>query len=67
MQVFPSIDVMKKTKLALDKPITLPVLRNVDKLEANDELYMLADKKKKKTAEVEPIEEAPRKRLRKRA
>ena len=65
MQVHPPIDVMKKTKLSLDKPITLPVVRNVDKLEADEELYMLADKKKKKVVEVEPIDAAPKKKTRK--
>ena len=65
MQVHPSVEVMRKNKLDLDKPITLPVLRNVGKLEAGDELFVL-EKKKKKTAEVEEVIEAdnPRKRLR---
>lgn len=64
MQVHPSVEVMRKNKLDLDKPITLPVLRNVGKLEAGDELFVL--EKKKKTAEVEEVIEAdnPRKRLR---
>ena len=63
MQVHPSVEVMRKNKLDSDKPITLPVLRNVGKLEAGDELF---EKKKKKTAEVEEVIEAdnPRKRLR---
>ena len=66
MQVHPSVEVMRKNKLDLDKPITLPVLRNVGKLEAGDELFVLEKKKKKKTAEVEEVIEAdnPRKRLR---
>jgi hypothetical protein len=65
MQVHPSVEVMRKNKLDLDKPITLPVLRNMGKLEAGDELFVL-EKKKKKTAEVEEVIEAdnPRKRLR---
>ena len=65
MQVHPGVEVMRKNKLDLDKPITLPVLRNVGKLEAGDELFVL-EKKKKKTAEVEEVIEAdnPRKRLR---
>ena len=65
MQVHPSVEVMRKNKLDSDKPITLPVLRNVGKLEAGDELFVL-EKKKKKTAEVEEVIEAdnPRKRLR---
>ena len=64
MQVHPGVEVMRKNKLDLDKPITLPVLRNVGKLEAGDELFVL--EKKKKTAEVEEVIEAdtPRKRLR---
>ena len=64
MQVHPSVEVMRKNKLDSDKPITLPVLRNVGKLEAGDELFVL--EKKKKTAEVEEVIEAdnPRKRLR---
>jgi hypothetical protein len=64
MQVHPSVEVMRKNKLDLDKPITLPVLRNMGKLEAGDELFVL--EKKKKTAEVEEVIEAdnPRKRLR---
>ena len=65
MQVHPGVEVMRKNKLDLDKPITLPVLRNMCTLEAGDELFVF-EKKKKKTAEVEEVIEAdnPRKRAR---
>jgi hypothetical protein len=43
MQVHPSVEVMRKNKLDLDKPITLPVLRNMGKLEAGDELFVLEE------------------------
>ena len=57
------MDVLKKTKLSLERSITLPVIRNVDKLEKGTCLTMIAMKRKKEQ-EVEPLREPPPKRRR---
>ncbi|CAK8991174.1 unnamed protein product [Durusdinium trenchii] len=61
-QVFPSLEDMKKRNLSLDRSISLPVLRNVQKLQAGDELCLHVVKKERTLGE--PLREAPAKRLR---
>ena len=53
---------MKKRNLSLDRSISLPVLRNVQKLQAGDELCLHGVKKERTLGE--PLREAPAKRLR---
>lgn len=57
------MDVLKKTKLSLERSITLPVIRNVGKLEKETCLTMIAMKRSKEQ-EVEPLREPPPKRRR---
>jgi hypothetical protein len=57
------MNVLKKTKLSLERSITLPVIRNVDKLEKGTCLTMIA-MKRNKDQEVEPLREPPPKRRR---
>ena len=62
-QVFPSLDDLKKKKLRLDHPISLPVLRNNVALKAGDELCVYSVKKE--TERGEPLRAVPTKRQRK--
>lgn len=55
---------MNTTKLEIDKPISLPVLRNKEKLEKGDELFWFVPKKDT-TAGLEPLRDQPKKRRRK--
>ena len=61
-QVWPIVDDMKKT-LALDKPISLPQLRNMTSLKNGDELFVYAAKKNL-TVDEEPLRDRPAKRIR---
>lgn len=63
-QVYPTIEAMNTTKLEIDKPISLPVLRNKEKLEKGDELFWFVPKKDT-TAGLEPLRDQPKKRRRK--
>ena len=63
-QVFPSIDDLKKKKIRLDRPIQLPVLRNMKALKAGDELLTKIAKKAPKTVG-EPLRMVPNKRMKK--
>lgn len=62
-QVYPTIEAMNTTKLEIDKPIILPVLRNKEKLEKDDELFWFVPKKDT-TAGLEPLRDQPKKRHR---
>ena len=62
-QVWPSVDDMKKRTLALDKPISLPQLRNMTSLKNGDELFVYAAKKNLPVDE-EPLRDRPAKRIR---
>ena len=62
-QVWPSVDDMKKRTLALDKPISLPQLRNMTSLKNGDELFVYAAKKTL-TVDEEPLRDRPAKRIR---
>lgn len=62
-QVWPSVDDMKKRTLALDKPISLPQLRNITSLKNGDELFVYAAKKNL-TVDAEPLRDRPAKRIR---
>lgn len=62
-QVYPSLESMKQRKLALDKPIILPVMRNVTQLKAGDELLVFLPKKDRPD-DSEPQRDHPSKRIR---
>jgi len=62
-QVWPSVDDMKKRTLSLDKPISLPQLRNMTSLKNGDELFVYAAKKNL-TVDEEPLRDRPAKRIR---
>ena len=62
-QVWPSVDDMKKRTLALDKPISLPQLRNTTSLKNGDELFVYAAKKTL-TVDEAPLRDRPAKRIR---
>ena len=55
--VYPTIEAMNRTKLEIDKPISLPVVRNREKLEKDDELFWFVPKKDT-TAGLEPLSTA---------
>ena len=63
-QVWPSVDDMKKRTLALDKPISLPQLRNTTSLKNGDELFVYAAKKTLTHVDEAPLRDRPAKRIR---
>lgn len=63
IQVHPPIATLKKNVLSLDpnKNITLPVLRNIDKVEAEDELWLdWQEGGKKRSADFETLRDRPK-------
>ena len=63
LQVHPDMDVLKNLKLTLGRSITLPVIRNVEKLEKGTCLTMIATKRNKEQ-DVEPLRDPAAKRRR---